>query len=297
MIINTANLRTLHTAFLASFQGAFDATSTQWQEIATPVPSSTSENEYGWIGELPEMREWIGDRVIHGIRQHGYTLRNKEFELTVGVKRPKIEDDQFGIYTPLFAQLGQSARRKPDALVFGALQAGETELCYDGKPFFAADHPVLDAKGKTVNVSNTAGGIGTPWYLIDASQVIKPMIFQERKKAEFVAKTKIDDEDVFKRNEYIWGADARWNAGYGFWQMAYLSKQPLTAENFEAAWVAMTAFKRDGGSPLGVKPTHIVVPTSLEIQAEKVLKAALDPATGGTNILAGKVQIMPARYL
>ena len=23
------------------------------------------------------------------------------------------------------------------------------------------------------------------------------------------------------RNEFIWGVDARYNAGYGFWQMAY----------------------------------------------------------------------------
>ena len=36
-----------------------------------------------------------------------------------------------------------------------------------------------------------------------------------------IARTRDDDDNVFNRDEFVWGADGRSNAGYGFWQMAY----------------------------------------------------------------------------
>lgn len=47
------------------------------------------------------------------------------------------------------------------------------------------------------------------------------------------------DENVFYKREYIYGSDGRCNVGFGLWQLAYASKQPLTAENYEAARAAM----------------------------------------------------------
>ena len=38
---------------------------------------------------------------------------------------------------------------------------------------------------------------------------------------ELTALTRNNDENVFMRDEFVWGADGRSNAGYGFWQMAY----------------------------------------------------------------------------
>ena len=50
---------------------------------------------------------------------------------------------------------------------------------------------------------------------------LKPFIFQKRKPVELTALTRNNDENVFMRDEFVWGADGRSNAGYGFWQMAY----------------------------------------------------------------------------
>ncbi|WP_113673489.1 Mu-like prophage major head subunit gpT family protein [Vallitalea guaymasensis] len=61
----------------------------------------------------------------------------------------------------------------------------------------------------------------TAWYLLDVSRPIRPLIFQQRKKPQFVSKTKETDENVFNDKEYIYGADSRDNAGYGLWQLAY----------------------------------------------------------------------------
>ena len=61
----------------------------------------------------------------------------------------------------------------------------------------------------------------TQWHLLCTKRSLKPFIFQEREKAKFVAMTKETDENVFMRDEYLYGVNARDGVGYGFWQMAY----------------------------------------------------------------------------
>lgn len=140
MIVNQENLRGLTTGYSAAFNKAMSEVRTEHQKIATTVPSSTAENSYKWLGQLPGLREWIGEREIQHLDSYGYTIRNKKFERTLCVPRDDIEDDQYGIYTPLFASMGEAAGEHPDELVFGLLAAGFSEKCYDGKTFFAADH-------------------------------------------------------------------------------------------------------------------------------------------------------------
>lgn len=64
-------------------------------------------------------------------------------------------------------------------------------------------------------------GKDTAWYLLCTTRPVKPLIYQERKKAKFVSKTQETDDNVFMRNQFLYGADSRGNAGFGFWQMAY----------------------------------------------------------------------------
>ena len=57
--------------------------------------------------------------------------------------------------------------------------------------------------------------------MLCTNKFLKPFIFHKRTPVMLTALTKDDDENVFMRDEFIWGADGRSNAGYGFWQMAY----------------------------------------------------------------------------
>lgn len=59
------------------------------------------------------------------------------------------------------------------------------------------------------------------WFLLDTSKPVKPFIYQERKKPEFVQQTDPEAEDVFSRKKFKFGAEARAAGGYGFWQLAY----------------------------------------------------------------------------
>jgi len=298
MIINEGNLKTLFVAFKAAFQGVLAQAVSQYATIATTVPSTTGSEEYGWLGSFPNVREWLGDRVVNSAKSHGYTIKNKSFELTVGVPRPAIEDDQYGVYTPMMAEMGRSMAAHPDQLVFGALKDGTAQLCYDGQYFFDTDHPVLDDGGVVQSQANwdNNGGSGTAWYLLDCSRSLKPIIFQQRKAPNFVAKTSETDGNVFHANEFIYGSDSRCNVGYGFWQLAYGSRKTLDEAGLIAAYTAMCERKGDYGRPLGIKPTHLVVPPGLEIAARKLVNATT-LANGADNVLKGLVEVVSVSWL
>jgi phage major head subunit gpT-like protein len=296
MIINSGNLAILFRAFNAAFQRGFDGISPLWPRVATEVPSTTGTEDYGWLGSIPGMREWIGDRYINNLKQHDYSIKNKDFELTVGVPRPKVEDDQYGVYAPMFESLGQSANEHPDQLVFALLAAGFATACYDGQYFFDTDHPVIQPDGSTESVSNMQAGAGNPWFLLDTRRPLKPLILQRRKKPQFVRKDQPTDDNVFTRNELVYGVDDRKNVGFGFWQMAFGSKDTLDDANFNAAMSAMGAFQNDHGKPLGVMPNLLVVGPSNRANAKTVVEAEKN-AAGASNINYKAVDIMVCPWL
>lgn len=296
MIINQGNLGRLYTGFKTSFSSGLGMADPQWQRLATRVPSSTREEKYGWLGKLPGMREWVGDRVLNNIEMHDYAIKNKTWEDTIVVPREDIEDDQFGVYAPLFEEMGRSVAAHPNQLVFDLLKAGFSTACYDGQDFFDTDHPVLDADGKPVSVANTDGGTGDPWFLIDDARPLKPIIYQVRKDYDMTRMDAPTDENVFMRREYRYGVDGRSNVGFGFWQFAWGSKQDLTKANYKKAREGLMGMKGDYGRPLGIRPKLIVVPPSLEGSALEILNAERD-AAGATNVYKGTAEIIVAPWL
>jgi len=265
------------------------------------IKSTTKSNTYGWLGKFPSLRKWIGDRVIDSMKAHSYQIVNEDFEATVGVDRNDIEDDELGIYAPLFAEMGRSAGVHPDELCFGLLGAGFTTPCYDGQYFFDTDHPVYpkaDGTGTAELVANLVvdgAYTGEPWYLLDTSRALKPVIFQDRKSPQLIAMTKVDDEAVFTRKEFRYGVDCRDAAGFGFWQLAFANKRALTPDNLWDAFSRMREFQADGGRKLGIKPTLLVVPASLEKLATQMLEREL--SENSSNELKGKLELVVADYL
>lgn len=146
MIINQVNLRTLFIGYNVSFTKAFEDTEPQYPRVAMVIPSTTKEMTYAWLGQMPRMREWIGGREIQNLMAHTYTIQNKDFELTVKVPVNDIADDTFGIYTPIFGEMGLSAKTHPDELIFDLLGRGFELHGYDKVPFFSTNHPLNDKK-------------------------------------------------------------------------------------------------------------------------------------------------------
>ena len=284
-VVTPALLTSLRTGMASIFQDSLRATPTHWASVATLVPSTTASNTYGWLGQFPKLREWVGARVVKDMAAAGYTLTNKLYEGTVSIARTDIEDDNIGIYKPMMQEVGRATATHPDELVFALLAAGHSTLCFDGQNFFDTDHPVypnVDGTGTAATVSNVVDGAGPAWYLLDTSRPLKPLIFQERTKPEMEAMTATNDEVVFNNDTYRYGVRYRCNAGFGFWQMAFKSSAALDGASFAAARQAMETVKADGGRPLGITPTLLVVPPTLRSAAEELL-LAMQKASGASN--------------
>ena len=296
MLINNANLDTVFKGFKAVYDASFDGTEAHYSKVAMTVLSSTFEEEYGWLGQFPALREWIGEREIHQLQAHGFKILNRKFENTVTVKRDDLADDRVGIYKPMFTEMGRVVKQHPDTLVFPLLRAGFDQLCYDGLPFFSSAHSYRSADGEMLALSNYQDGAEPPWFMLDLSRAVKPLIWQERERYAFEA---VDDPTnnayVFLRDEFLFGTRARVNVGLGLWQLALGSKAALNVGNFEAARVAMQGFRGDKGHLLGVNPTHLVVPPSLEKAAREMLKANL--ANGESNIWHNAVELIITPYI
>lgn len=302
MIIKDSTLQALRTMVRAEFQQAFDAAVARddYKELVTIITSNTKSNSYAWLGNFPQMREWIGDRVINDMKESSYTIENKKYEATLGVDRTDIEDDNLGQYRVLAQTQGQETVdffwRQIAKLIVG----GFTSLCYDGQNFFDTDHPVYekpDGTGTNKATSNVLGtGSGAPWFLLDLNRPLKPFIMQERMKPEYDEIKDVQNDTVFMKDKYLYGIRYRGNWGYGLWQQAVASKEELTAANFEKAYGMMESFKRDGGDPLGLKPTHLIVDVSNRAAAETILLKQ-NLAGGESNTNYNRVRLVVCRWL
>ena len=292
MIINAEGLARLYTAFTAVFNAAFQETQTWFERAAMTVPASTRIMDYKFLLDFPMVREWLGDRQISSLEPKAYQVETKDWEATIEVDRNDIEDEQLGFYNPIVAALAQEARKHPEKLIADLISAGFTTACYDGQYFFDTDHPVGSG-----TASNFGGGIGTPWYLLDTSRAIKPFIFQLRREVQLVRMDRQEDEHAFMRKKYRYGVDYRGAAAYGLWQLAYSSKETLNPTNYAGARTAMMSLTNSEGRPLGIKPSMLLVPPSLEALAREILQAQFiigDPAAGGakSNIWQGTADLL-----
>lgn len=294
MIVTPQTLDVFFQACNKLYNEGWDVAKTHAFDIAMKVPSGTSEERYGWLGQFPQLREWVGDRVINGLSAYEYSIKNLSFESTVSIKRTMLEDDVYGLLAPVFRNMGRTTRIHPDKMVFGLLKKGFSTACFDGQNFFDTEHPSFGENGEQITVSNVQlapqGSTPAPcWYLLDTTQAVKPIIFQDRVPYSFQQLTNDTDARVFLRDEYLIGVRARLNVGFGFWHMAFGSQLALTPENYASARASMQILRGDQGDFLSVNPSVLVVPPALEADARMILKATSVSSATGAQASGGQV--------
>ncbi|WP_407059074.1 Mu-like prophage major head subunit gpT family protein [Ralstonia syzygii subsp. celebesensis] len=297
--ITQAQLDALKTTLVARWNAGLVATPEDWKKIAKLVTSSSKSNTYEWLSQFPAFREWIGSRLHKKFKENGYNVPNRKFECTVDVQRTDIEDDTIGQYGAIAESAGQSATDLKNDLVFQALAAGFSSPCYDGQYFFDLDHPVYaneDGTGAVTNVSNMQDGTGAPWALLCTKRAASPVYLQQRIAAEFDSITSTTNQNVFDLDVYSFGGRWRGEGVYGFWQCAFGSKAPITADNFNAAYAAMMKVKGDGQRKLGIVPDTLVCGPDNMADAEKLLKA-MQNANGSSNTNYNKVELIVTPWM
>ncbi|GBR50057.1 Mu-like prophage major head subunit gpT [Acetobacter pomorum DSM 11825] len=297
MEISQSNLSALFTNFNLVFNQALESAQSHYKDVSMIVPSKTETEVYKFLNNLPGMHEWVGSRTINRLSGSGFAICNKNWEQTIGLDRNDVEDDKYGFFGPLVRNMAVSGASHPDELIFSLLGDGFTKKCYDGQNFFDSAHPVtLDGTEDIRTYSNVFGsGKCAPWFLLDCSRPIRPLIFQSRRPLTFTQKTNVSDSNVFFENTFYYGADARYNVGFGLPQLAFACTAPLTPYNYSVVRAAMMSQMSATGRPLGIKPTHLVTVPGNESAALRILHSETIEAT--TNEWAGTATPIITQYL
>ena len=107
--------------------------------------SDQASEEYGWLGQSPVMREWIGGRHAKGFRENGLTIKNKHFEATIEVLLKDMRRDKTGQVLIRIADLATRTNSHWASLLSTLILNGASSLCYDEQYFFDTDHSEGDS--------------------------------------------------------------------------------------------------------------------------------------------------------
>lgn len=141
MLITPTTLTALFTAYSFAYQAGFTTAEVFWRTLATMVPSATESNTYAWMEKIPKVRKWLGPRVVQNVVARAPRIViNDPYELTLEVPKYKIQDDQYGLYTPTATMMGMQAAKWPDDVV--SAKVLENPVAFDGVTFFHDSHPV-----------------------------------------------------------------------------------------------------------------------------------------------------------
>lgn len=154
--------RGLRAAFMKAFDNAENPTEVMPYIMETQ--SDGPDEEYGWLGQSPQLVEWKDERKLKALRDFDYTIPNKDYEATLQVDRNALKDDRMGAVQVRIDDLARKARVHSRKLFFETIEAGEVELCYDGQPFFSNSHE----EGESGVQSNIYTGTGTSLAQIKA---------------------------------------------------------------------------------------------------------------------------------
>lgn len=155
--INPGTMGSIFTGYNTAFNEGMADAPDEVSDIASEFSSSGEDQIYPWLLGLGQMDEWVDEKEHEDLAAVSYRLTNKDWAKGFELKRSRIEDDLYGVYTPAARMLGRTARDLPNVQVNNLLQsytAGTDRYAWDGKRFFATDHPVNPFKGDFGAYSN-----------------------------------------------------------------------------------------------------------------------------------------------
>lgn len=140
MIVNTVALeKGLRVEFNRAYEAmiAGDPYLELAAQLATVVPSTSTEEKYGWFGDVPAVQEWLGDKVAGTLEDYDYTIKNKDFYTALDIDRNELDDDKLGAIMPRLQMLATVARRWRGEMIAALINNSLAGLAYDGSAFFA----------------------------------------------------------------------------------------------------------------------------------------------------------------
>jgi phage major head subunit gpT-like protein len=109
MAIDIASAQVKLRDLTAKFDNRVSAATPFYPNVCYDASSVRTSEKYGWIGNMPGMREWLGERQFSELRAANFVLENKHWESSLLIKKTDLADDNLGQYGPVLEQLGIEA--------------------------------------------------------------------------------------------------------------------------------------------------------------------------------------------
>jgi phage major head subunit gpT-like protein len=101
------------------------------------TPSTSASEDYAWLGDVPGVKEWIGDKSLKGLKDYEYTIKNKDWYTGFAIDRNEMEDEKIQAIMPRVDMVAQTVAMWPPELIIELIKNGDSNLAYDGSAFFA----------------------------------------------------------------------------------------------------------------------------------------------------------------
>jgi len=158
----------LLTGMKTTFMKEFKTLPEIYKEVSTVTTSTKDKETYPWLGESPEVEEWVDERKERVVSEHYFEIINRSWANTIALDRDALDDEQYS-QIPLrakglakkFASFFNKAAFTLIAqgnLTTGTsgLFNGKTISGFDAKAFFASDHPIEHTGSTQSNTGSTA---------------------------------------------------------------------------------------------------------------------------------------------
>ena len=224
-----------------------------WKQWAKEDPmAGGSQKAYGWTGMSPKPRPWFGSRMVYQEAPQTYIVIPIPYELTLGIERFTLDDSDPNAMSIFWRQLPDMARQWR--------RQPEYEL-----------RDLLENAG--IQTGSRQLGLDTYSFFNTAHPI------------DFYNPTFNNGSSLFSGgtycNDFIGGQTISGTAIGG----------ALSTTAFSTLRAYMGVIPAEDGETLGLIPDAMIIPTTLEDEANFILRATLlaSPSWGGFSPLTGQV--------
>lgn len=156
MLIIPSALDALFVGFQAHYEVGVRSAAPMHGDIADVFSMPVAEFNFPIPEGLPCFKNWPKgqERTWRSMNAHNTKLITGDRELSVTIPRDAIRFDQYSVFERQFATAGQNSQLAWDDMVFEAILAGESSVCFDGQPFYDTEHPVTPSDALSAVQSN-----------------------------------------------------------------------------------------------------------------------------------------------
>lgn len=169
-IANQAAIEDARVGFHAAFMSQLESGEPDpVAGIAREMPSGNAVESIKFMGGVPGLREWKGDRRLHDRQAYKIDIVNRDWEDGISVHQNNIKDDTLGLFADDVADMVKACRTHRYDLMVDTLTNGfdgansdiGNGLCFDDGFFFDTAHPLGNGRTQSnkLTVALTSAGL------------------------------------------------------------------------------------------------------------------------------------------